>query len=64
MRAWFRRRWRLFLAFFRLDMDAVCEMSAGRGLHDGFHDYPDDIHQEPWHFTEMTCVRCKKKFYL
>lgn len=57
-----RRFWRWFLAFFRLDMDAVCELSAGRGLYDDYHDYPDDIFGEPYHFTTLQCVRCGKKF--
>lgn len=56
------RRW--FLARFRLDLGLVCEMSRGRGLHDDFHDYPDDILGEPWHFGELECRRCGKKFVI
>ena len=56
-----KRLWMVFLAFFRLSESAVCEMSKGHGLHD-YHDYPDDIHGEPWHFTTLTCKRCGKDF--
>lgn len=55
--------WRWFLARFRLDMSAVCEMSRGRGPRDDFHDYPDDILGTPAHFCPMTCKRCGKTFY-
>jgi len=57
-----RRLWKWFLARFRLDMDAVCEMSRGRGLCDDFHDYPDDEYGEPDHFVTLTCKRCGKEF--
>jgi hypothetical protein len=57
------RAWRWFLARFRLDMDAVCEMSRGRGL-DDFHDYPDTAHGYPDHFGTLTCVRCGKEFVI
>ncbi len=56
-----RRLWRLFLATFRFDLNAVCEMSAGCGNWD-YHDYQDSAHGEPWHFVELTCKRCGKKF--
>jgi hypothetical protein len=59
-----RRVWRWILARFRLDLQVVCEMSAGRGLLDDFHDYPDSEHGEPWHFVELKCVRCGKLFYI
>ncbi len=64
----FRRNWRILpvskwlLARFRLDMRAVCDLSAGRGLYDDFHDYPDDVIGTPAHFVEMTCKRCGKRF--
>lgn len=54
-----RRAWRLFLAFFRLDLEVVCQMS--RGVHD-FHDYPDDIYGYPWHMATLHCKRCGKAF--
>lgn len=57
-----KRIWKRFLATFRLDLDAVCELSRDRGLDDDYHDYPDDIHGEPWHFAELQCKRCGKKF--
>ena len=59
------KRLRLWLlAFFRLDLNAVCEMSRGLGLYDDFHDYPDADRPDliPWHFTELTCKRCGKRF--
>lgn len=57
-----RRLWRWVQARFRLDLDAVCELSRGRGHHDDFHDYPDDIVGTPCHFVVMTCKRCGKNF--
>lgn len=57
----FKRLWKIFQAFFRLDPGAVCEMSEGKG-HIDYHDYPDDIDGFPWHFFELTCKRCGKKF--
>jgi len=51
------------LAFFRLSSKAVCEASASMGPYD-FHDYPDDVIGEPWHFFLLTCKRCGKKFYI
>lgn len=59
-----RRLWRWLLARFRLDLQVVCEESAGRGLHDDYHDYPDSIEGEPWHFIPLTCKRCGKEFYI
>lgn len=55
------RAWMWFLARFRLDLDAVCELSRDMGPYD-FHDYPDDIHGQPMHFCTMTCKRCGKNF--
>lgn len=57
----FKNLWRRFLAFYRLDLDVVCEMSHGKGLVD-YHDYPDDIHGKPYHFVTLTCKRCGKAF--
>lgn len=54
------REW--FLAWFRLDLDMVCKLSHGRTR--DFHDYPDDIIGEPWHFGPLTCKRCGKEFYI
>lgn len=53
-----------FLARFRLSERAVCEMSKGRGLHDDFHDYPDDELGEPAHFVTLKCKRCGKEFVI
>lgn len=59
-----KRLWRWFLARFRLDLKVVCEESAGRGPYNGFHDYPDCAHGQPWHFVPMTCKRCGQEFYI
>jgi hypothetical protein len=56
------RFWLWFLARFHLSDAAVCEMSKGRGLHDDYHDYPDDVLGEPLHFIELVCKRCGKRF--
>lgn len=64
MRVWLRRKWRRFRARFRLSLAAVCEESKGRGLCDDFHDYTDDEFGQPWHFHEMQCQRCGKRFYI
>lgn len=58
-----RMLWKRFKAFFRLDLAAVCEMSAVPGGRD-YHDFPDDEQGEPWHFIELKCSRCGKGFYL
>ena len=59
-----KRLWMWFLAVFRLSDKAVCEMSKGRGEHNDYHDYRDDIVGEPYHFHLMTCKRCGKRFYI
>jgi hypothetical protein len=56
--------WRWFLARFRLDLGAVCEMSAGRGTRDDYHDYHDSAEGYPDHFVPLTCKRCGKKFFI
>ena len=53
--------WRWFLAWSRLDLTAVCEMSQDQGLFD-YHDYRDSTVGEPWHFYPHTCKRCGKQF--
>lgn len=58
------RLWLWFLAYFRLSDEAVCEMSKDCGLHDDFHDYPDDELGSPDHFGLMKCKRCGKRFYI
>lgn len=52
---------RKLIAYFRLNMKVVCEESVNG--HD-FHDYPDSIAGEPWHFYEHECKRCGKKFHI
>ena len=59
-----RRLWVVFLARWRLSEWAVCEASRGRSLFDDYHDYPDDVDGQPWHFHEMTCKRCGKHFLI
>ena len=55
MRQWLRR----FLAFYRLDLKAVCEQSTGAR---DYHDYPDGDPPSPMHFYTYRCVRCGKEF--
>jgi hypothetical protein len=50
-----------FQARFHLSLEAVCQKSRGLGLVD-YHDYPDSIVGEPWHFYTHTCKRCGKDF--
>lgn len=51
--------WQRMLAHFRLSLAAVCAESTG--FRD-YHDYRDDALGKPWHFVELTCERCGKKF--
>lgn len=54
--------WRRVQARFRLNLQAVCEQSVGRGLSD-YHDYPDDAHGSfMCHMVTLKCVRCGKDF--
>lgn len=57
----FRKLWRWLLAWYRIDLQVVCEESRGKGLCD-YHDYPDWEHGEPWHFYVGPCKRCGKDF--
>lgn len=52
------------IAYFRLDDEIVCEMSKGRGPHNDFHDYHDDVYGKPEHFSKLKCKRCGKEFYI
>ncbi len=56
--------WKWFLARFHLSDDAVCELSAGCGLWNDYHDYQDDVQGFPDHFVELTCKRCGKQFVI
>lgn len=56
------RLWKWFLAFFRLDDDAICEMSIGLPRYADYHDYRDDIDGYPDHFSTLKCKRCGKEF--
>ena len=53
-----------FLARFRLSQRAICQQSVGLGPHDDYHDYPDSVDGEPWHFVAMRCKFCGKEFYI
>ena len=53
------RLWRKTLAFFRLDLKAVCEESSPDW---DYHDYHDSTIGEPWHFVTHECKRCGKQF--
>ena len=55
------RLWIRFQAFWRLSNQAICEASRGMALVD-YHDYPDGIAGEPWHFHTHVCKRCGKEF--
>lgn len=59
---WWRWIWLYWLARFRLSQYAICTMSADKGLHDDFHDYPDTVDGEPFHFTTLRCRHCEKEF--
>lgn len=60
-----KRAWRRFLAYTRLNKSAVCEMSAGRGMRNDFHDYPDAVGDPgPMHFHTYKCGRCGKEFMI
>jgi hypothetical protein len=56
------RWWRFFLALTRLSSEAVCEMSAGRGLNNDFHNYRDSVVGQPGNGYTHTCERCGKPF--
>lgn len=53
--------WRKTLAFFRLDLSAVCEESSDAW---DYHDYPDSTVGEPWHFVTHECKRCGRQFQI
>jgi len=57
-----RHIWKFFLAYFRLDLAAVCEMSKGRDEYNDFHDYRDSVVGGPWYLTRHVCKRCSKLF--
>ena len=59
-----KRLWRWVQARFRLNLQAVCEMSQGLGPHEDYHDYPDDELGTPAHFVMLKCKRCGKGFYM
>jgi hypothetical protein len=54
--------WKFFKAWFRIDLDAVCEMSKGRGPLDDFHGWEDGVIGKPWYLYRHTCKRCGKVF--
>lgn len=58
-----RTPWQWFLAFFRLNQQAVCELSRSKGRYD-YHDYPDTDHGQPSHFETLICQHCGKGFWM
>lgn len=58
------RFWRWFLAYWRLDKRAVCEMSVGRNMFNDYHDYWDADPAIPTHFHILHCRRCGKPFVI
>jgi hypothetical protein len=56
------RFWRWVQARFRLNLEAVCEMSKGLGPHEDYHDWADSVENVPWHFHLHRCRRCGKEF--
>jgi hypothetical protein len=60
-----RLAWWRFLAYFRLNQRAICEMSKGRGMHDDYHDYADEDELAPaTHEYLYKCRFCGKEFYI
>ena len=59
-----RRKWKVFLAWTRLDLKEVCRQSINRGLYDDFHDWPDVEEPSSAHlyFVAHRCKRCGKLF--
>jgi hypothetical protein len=55
--------WTKVKAYFRWDLQAVCDASVGKDEYNDYHDYPD-AESEPWHFVLMKCHRCGKEFYI
>jgi hypothetical protein len=55
------RAWKWFLALTRLDLDAVCELSAGLPEDADLHDWRDQGIR-PWPGYRYTCRRCGKRF--
>lgn len=54
--------WRRCKAYYRLDLNLVCEMSRGLPANADYHDYPDSLLTVPFHMYEHTCRRCGKEF--
>lgn len=59
-----RRVWRRVQAWLRLDLQIVCEESAGKDEWTDFHDFYDNDPPVPVHFQTMMCRRCGKVFYI
>lgn len=66
-----RNLWKYFLAWSRLDLNLVCEMSKGHNEFNDYHDYPDSTcidpytgKGQPWHFMTHVCKRCGKEFII
>jgi hypothetical protein len=54
--------WDHFLAYFHLSQMCVCNLSAGRGEYDDYHDYQDSEIGAPLHEYLHTCKHCGKEF--
>lgn len=55
---------RYISAVFHIRDQDVCEFSNHNHLDVDYHDYMDSEDGAPWHFHEMTCKRCGKKFHI
>lgn len=62
MKLWLRDIWQRSLAYWRLDLGLVCELSRGLPEDADYHDFPDSLLGHPWHFYTHTCRRCGKQF--
>lgn len=58
-----KKLFRKFIAHMRWNLRIVCEESEGKGLHDDYHDYPDDD-GIPTHGYTYHCRRCGKAFQI
>ena len=56
--------WNWFLAYTRLSLDAVCEMSDGLDMDADYHNYTDTADKVPHPFDRHECERCGKHFFI
>ena len=50
-----------FFGRWTMTPEEICEFSKGPK---DYHDYPDDIHGQPFHMVDLKCKRCGKKFQI